>query len=48
MSDVAIPAPKRVYSSPTLIEYGSMAELTKNGTGSQLENKTSFSKNKRS
>jgi len=44
--EIAAP-PKRPYSPPTLISYGTMASLTKNGTGSRPENKDSYSKNKR-
>lgn len=38
---------KRPYSRPTLITYGTMTALTKNGHGSRPENKKSKSKNKR-
>ena len=48
MTIVSLPAPKRAYSSPELVAYGTMEMLTRNGNGSQLENKTSASKNKRS
>ena len=40
-------ARKRFYASPVLVNYGTMVALTKNGTGSRLENKKSRSKNKR-
>lgn len=43
----AIPAQKRRYTTPTLIDYGTMVALTKNGMGSRVENKKSNSKNKR-
>ena len=47
MTIEAAAAPKRVYSRPTLISYGTMVSLTKNGTGSRPENKESYSKIKR-
>ena len=47
MSVDTMPAQKRPYARPTLIFYGTMQEVTKNGHGSRPENKDSDSKNKR-
>ena len=47
MTVEAIAAQKRPYTPPILIDYGTMAALTRNGMGSVPENKTSYSKNKR-
>lgn len=47
MTTESEPAQKRPYSRPTLITYGSMLTLTRTGTGSRPENKTSNSRNKR-
>lgn len=47
MTTEAMSTQKRRYSRPTLITYGTMVTLTRNGPGSRPENKKSRSKNKR-
>lgn len=47
MSVEASSGTKRPYASPTLFRHGTMVALTRTGTGSRVENKSSESKNKR-